>query len=212
MTCLCGLNSCVRDSELSAWRAESATNTGELSADLEPVAATDQQPGETGEEPETPVVPGPEPEPELTQLESIVPAVEVESKDGSVTLWLIDKPSGKRVQRLMRRASLGMEAKFSADQKYIVVSDQALSDLQTVHLFIRAGATSYRKVDRDAFTGLLWDQFAGEKLGPQFMITRYVTSFEGWENGGASLKLKLAALPREGEWIEKEYAVELAGL
>lgn len=206
------LSSCTPESEIGAAAAEPAV-IGDAPEDLNPVAAEDQEPGETGAETEAEPQPEPEPEPQLAQLESIEPGVEVESSDdGMVTLWLIDKPSGKRVQRLARRASQGMEAQFSANGDHIVVTDRAFSDLQTVHLFKRTGATSYQQVGREAFTGVLWDQFAGEKINPQLMITKYVTAFEGWENGGAALKLKLAALPREGEWIEAEYVVELAGL
>ena len=203
------LTSCTSDSELSEWRAQNAEAV-EIGAEvaepdrLAPVAASEESVAEPAP------VSAPEPEPRLAALESIDPAVEVESKDGSVTLWLTDKPSKQRVQRLIKKASQSMSAKFSADNKWIVVSDQAFSDLETVYLFKRSGSTSYRKVDRDAFTGVIWDQFASEKLGPQYMITKYRTTFQGWGEG--SLRLKLAALPRGGEWIEKDYSVELAGL
>lgn len=196
--CLALVSSCTSESELSKWRAEQQT-------------AAPAQIGQTEAAPAPPEL-APEPEPETPELTAIDPDVAVESGEGEVTLWLTDKASGKKVQKLLSQASQGMSAQFSSDKKWIVVSDQAFSDLQTVHLFKRAGATSYRQIDREAFTGVVWDQFAGEKLGPQFMITRYITNFEGWGEGEQSLRLKLGAHPREGDWIEKEYTVDLTDL
>ena len=147
-------------------------------------------------------------EPEPPRL--IRPTVDVVAADGEVTLWLVDEATGDRVQRLLSKDSQEMEAEFSEDKEWILVSDRAFSDLQTVHLFKRSGSASYCKIDRDAFTGMLWDQFAREKIKPEFTITRYATSLAGWDND--ALKLKLAALPLGGNWIEAEYTVELGSL
>ncbi|MEM7015108.1 MAG: hypothetical protein AAF585_26915, partial [Verrucomicrobiota bacterium] len=198
------LSSCT-ESALSEWRA-----SADMVASVGNGGALTENTMEPGEQTEVEEVDSNPDEAQLAKLESIAPSVEIESNEGTVTLWLIDAPSKQRVQRLMEKASQSLSAQFSEDKQWMVVSDLAFSDLQTVHLFKRSGATSYEKIDRDAFTGVIWDQFAANKIEASQMVIKYRTTFTSW--GDNAINLKLAALPRGADWIEADYTVDLAGL
>ena len=100
---------------------------------------------------------------------------------------------------------------MSSNKNWVVVTESAFSALQRIHLYKAGEDNTFRKVSRDSVDGPLWDQFATQ-LDRQLIITSNKTSFEGWAQGGSAMKLKLAALPRGGDWIEKSYTVSLAGL
>lgn len=198
------LSSCT-ESALREWRA-----TADVAATVGEPEEVAEAANDGGESADVEAVEPKLEEPQLAKLDSITPSVEIESNEGAVTLWLVDAPSKQRVQRLMEKASQSMSAQFSPDKKWMVVSDVAFSDLQTVHLFKRTGATSYQKIDRDAFTGVIWDQFAADKIEAAQMVIKYRTTFTSW--GDNAINLKLAALPRGADWIEADYTVDLAGL
>jgi len=139
-------------------------------------------------------------------ITDITPAVEVQTGD-EVTVWLTDEATGTRVQQLMKKDSQDMTAQISADKQWIVVSDVAFTDLQTLHLFKRTGIQQYTKVEREKFTGGLWDEFTRELSHPG-VFTKYSTSLKEWKDD--SLVLELGVMPKSGEWIRRDYVVELA--
>ncbi len=133
-------------------------------------------------------------------------AVEVESGD-PMTLWLINADTGERVQSLLKKSAQRFTPEFSPDKEWLVVSEVAFSDLQTLHLFKQSAPNRYTRIQREDFIGRLWDEFTAE-LQHSGVITRYVTSFKGWKED--SVALQLAVLPKNGSWIQKDYEVDLA--
>ena len=150
-------------------------------------------------------------EPVVEPLEPVKPEIRVDSSSRSKSVWIVDANSDRKLGKVYSAASEQLSAKMSSDQKWVVVSDLAFSDLERIHLLKAGEDYSYVKIDRDRLDGPLWDQFVAE-LDPTLIVTSNKTTFEGWSRDGKAMKLKLAALPRGGDWIEKSYTVSLTGL
>ncbi len=143
----------------------------------------------------------------MPEPKEIKPGYEIVKGD-KITLWLTDEDTGERIQPLMTESALDISAEFSADKTFLVVSEKQFSDLQTLHLFKKSGPNRFEKVEREKFTGGIWDEFIAE-LQYGGVITRYVTTFKGWQEEQA-VEVELSVLPKDGDWIQKDYVVELA--